>query len=174
MIYASSWCRRRRRPPDIESNSRLMSVFAVKTWGLEVCLHSFLISVPGGCEWSASFPSRFILGKKLPSPTLLETVWVPEPIRMPWRRENLFPLLEIESLFLYLLGLYWLRSVHRPMCNRMLQYNILYWLTYPGAPVLRVAQTASLKQSPIATRAGELSCRLGEELTTPYSKELVC
>jgi len=33
---------------------------------VEVLLHSFLISVLDGDEWSASRPSRFIYGKRAP------------------------------------------------------------------------------------------------------------
>jgi len=59
-------------------------------WGAEVYIHSFLISVLDGGEWSASRPGRFALppGKEHPVPTGEEAGWAPEPIWTWWRREN--------------------------------------------------------------------------------------
>jgi hypothetical protein len=54
-------------------------VHAMKAWGVEVCLHSLLISALGVVGWSASRPGYFT-SEETPVSIELEAGWAPEPV----------------------------------------------------------------------------------------------
>jgi hypothetical protein len=54
-------------------------VQVMKSWGVEVWLHSFLTAVLDGFGWSASNPG-YCISEETPISIELEAGWAPEPV----------------------------------------------------------------------------------------------